>query len=173
MITDLKGSCEIDSEIGLGTKFSIRLPLSLSLFNGTILSSRRHEFIINNSEIDEVVNLNSQRIDRVSKTSSSLSIHDCLVPLISISKTLNLEPRAPSDDLSRGKELVAVLTSVNSKKYALIFDQVLESEHILLKPLDKVLQHNPLFAGGAITKDGQLKYVLNLNKVVEKFQESA
>jgi len=189
MITALKGQWKISSEVNKGTKFTIQLPLSLSLFNGTIVKSGDHKFIINNSEILEVLNIKNQRVETINKEPIVL-LPNGATPLIKINEFLNINENELFDHSNdqnfsfkssinetqkTESEIgnVAILTLHDNRIFAISVDEILDTENILLKKHDKVLQKNRFFSGGAITKDGQLKYVLNLSYIAEHYQRCA
>jgi len=157
MFTDLKGSCEIDSELGAGTKFKIELPLSLSLFNGTIIEERTQNYVIANADLMEIVPYELDQSSFGERDQEFLKINEEVIPVVCLTSI---------DSAERKKPLVAILES-QGKKYGLLFDDLIGQERIVLKNIDPRYQQNGPYSGGVILGNGKVALVIEKEKVIK------
>jgi two-component system chemotaxis sensor kinase CheA len=159
MISDLKGSCEIKSTLGEGTTFTIRLPMSLAMFNGSIVHIGKHSCVVPNSDFIE-----TGRYENIESQQSSerlIKFKNRIVRAIDLSEELNI-PMA-----IEGNDSMAIITKYKSEEYAFLISKMIRQEKIVLKKLDDDLKNVGGVSGGGILSDGQIALVLDLNLIIE------
>lgn len=161
MFTDLKGSCEIDSELGVGTTFKIELPLSLSLFNGIVIEENLQSYVIANADLAEIVSYDLNRKIYSEDDQEFIKINEEIIPLSRLSQVFNEKKEKP---------LVAILES-QGKKYGLLFDDILGQERIVLKKIDPRYEKSGPYSGGVILGNGKVALVLEREKLIKKFKK--
>ncbi|MFO0827642.1 MAG: chemotaxis protein CheW [Phycisphaerales bacterium] len=159
------GSVEIDSTRGQGSIFSLRLPLTLAIMPGQLVSSRGQHFAIPRRELCEVVlcdpNDPLQRID-VSQDQEILRLRSELLPVVRLAQVLDgssadgprIRPGPPA------REYVAILR-VGSHRFGLVVDDLLWSEEIVVKPLHPLLRPLGIYSSTTILADGHVGLILS------------
>lgn len=162
MIYSMKGSYEIDSRPNVGLIFKIKLPLSLSLFNGVIVESGDERYIIPSSQINEILDSREISLIRINDSREALQIKDDVIetcPLLELLHTnRKIENRAQS---------VYLVTSFSSKRFALRVDRLISIQKIAQKPLSSEMRICPGASGITILGDGQPVIILDLNLLLK------
>ncbi|HAG91149.1 MAG TPA: hypothetical protein DCL41_04725 [Bdellovibrionales bacterium] len=164
-IESLKGTIEIDSEVGKGTTFRMKLPLSLAIFNGAIVRVNENKFVIPNSEISEVGKLDLTQCIPIGKDKHSVQVRDEVFQLVDLRKCLVL-PGGPSKEPPvSNKTVLPALFSRKMKNVAYVVDEILGMQKIVQKPLGEEVKSHTQFAAGTILSDGSPGVILNLDSL--------
>ncbi len=174
----LKGVCLIESKEGVGTRFIIRLPLSLAMFNGTIVQVNKDRYVIPNSDFAEALSIDRHLVEAEAGGSknSILRVNDRLLKMIDLRETFattgpkDKETSAPPAD-SNGKYL-AIVANQGEDEYALLVSNILSQEQIVLKQLGPEMRQVRGASGGTILGDGSVALVLDINNLINRLKRS-
>ncbi len=168
-ILHLKGSHEIFSEVNKGTLFRIKLPLTLSLFNGLLVTIGRQKFIIPSSQIQEIVRaIDVQGLD-INAGSKVIQMREEILELLDISKILG-----HSDDqelIDRKRDMILIAT-VDRTKIGFVVSQVLGVHRTVQKPISPEMTTCPGASGVTILGDGTPAIILDLRYLRDFIQGS-
>ena len=158
-IEALRGSISLTSRPGQGTDICLELPLTLSIIDGTVVRVRERCFIIPTLSVIEQVQLGSLEF------SGSV---DCRMvrfrsKFVSVRRLGDVLGTTHAEHLKHGQ--VVIIVECGTRQHAIIVDEVLGQQPIVIKPLGGVLSGVGFFAGGALLSDGQVAFVLDLNAV--------
>lgn len=159
MILAMKGSYEIESKLNEGTTFKIKLPLSLSLFNGVIVESDEERYIIPSSQINEIIDYREVSLAKIDDHREALQIKDEVIETQPLSELLHKKRKLQK----AGPLSVYIITSFSSKRFALRVDRLLNIQKIAQKPLSSEMRVCPGASGITILGDGQPVIILDLN----------
>lgn len=153
------GSVSMSSVVGVGTTFTLKIPLSMSIIKGLMVESRQQRFIIPLDSIEETVKLRKENI-RSYKKNLVADIRGEILPLLELSELLNLaESKESAGDVS---ELVSVvLINADGIKYGLIVDHFQKEQEFVVKALTEELAELRIYAGATIMGDGGVVLILN------------
>lgn len=157
-IEKIGGVIELSSAPGLGTRFVIRIPLTLSIISALIVESCGERFAMPQAAIIELVSAigsEGRRIEQINGA-SVLRLRDRLLPLVSLQSMLGLT--AP--DMPRADACI-VVARVGSFTFGVIVDRVFDTEEIVVKPVASVLRHLKLYSGATILGDGSVIMILD------------
>lgn len=179
-IRQLKGHCQISSEPGRGTRFTIKVPLSLAMFQGTIVLVNGERYVIPNSDFSEVITLdhyddNSHVKDIVAQGDRVIRILD-LRQILTCQKRPENPTKSPTPDIDgrsrdtnyRSPKAIAVITQHNNHSFGLLVDEILSQEQIVLKELGPEAKQVRGASGGTILGDGQVALVLDVSAIVRR-----
>ncbi|MDR1870535.1 MAG: chemotaxis protein CheA [Deltaproteobacteria bacterium] len=156
-INALNGSINVDSKVGHGTTITLKIPLSVTLQVIKALHVRvgHSNFIISLEEILESLRPSPGELSTVEGRGLILNRRGQITPLIKLYEIFNLEPehQDPADGL-----LVMVETS--SGRYALLVDEVMGQQQVVVKELGEQFKRLNFLAGSALLGDGGLGLVL-------------
>jgi len=165
-VSRLRGIIEIDSEVGVGTKIDIKLPLTLAIIQGLLVKVIGETIILPLSSVVEVVKLPKEDIYQVNKT-ECIKLRDRVLPLINIdnllyhSDTLREEP---------DKQFVVVI-GLAEKRYGIKVDDLVGQKEIVIKSLGKYLGNIEGIAGSTIMGDGAVVMIADIAEIINKLIE--
>lgn len=161
-ISDIRGSIDISTEFGVGTTFTIKLPLTLSIIDGLQVKIDQRDFIIPLIQVDRIESLSQLVQD--STLSQVMTINGEQIPFFDLRVEFEIGGLNPER-----REIV--LVNYENEKVALIVDSVVGENQTVLKPLGKHYKKQDFFAGGTILGDGSVALVLDVNKIVTVFSK--
>jgi two-component system chemotaxis sensor kinase CheA len=161
-VKSLKGSIDIESILGKGTCFRLKLPLSLAIFNGAIVKVRDSRFVVPSSEISEISRI--QLGDRVllGKNSYGIKIRDELFELVDL--RVALFDGAPDSELP--KKEYPVLLSRDGRPRAYLVNEIVGIQKIVQKMIGDEVKSRAEYAAGTILGDGTPGIILSLRGLV-------
>lgn len=162
-ISEIRGSIDIQTEKGLGTTFTIKLPLTLSIIDGLQVKIDKRDFIIPLIQVDKILSL-TEIISSESRLNQVMTIGDSQIPFFDLREDFEIGGEAPER-----REIV--LVSYENEKVALIVDTVIGENQTVLKPLGKHYKNQDFISGGTILGDGSVALVLDVNKIVTVFSK--
>ena len=162
-VEKIGGTIELESTPGRGTRFAIRIPLTLAIVSALIVAAGGERFALPQAGVVELVRLGGEGAARIERVGGApvLRLRDHLLPLVSLSRLLRLEGAGEG----AGAEGVIAVTQVGAQRFGLILDQVFDIEEIVVKPVAPILRHVTVFAGSTILGDGSVIMILDANGV--------
>ncbi len=160
-IDQIGGTIDVRSVPGLGTSFTVKIPLTLAIVSALIVQAGGSRFAIPQLAVVELVgtrNSGDHRIERI-KNTAVLCLRDKLMPLARLDSMLGMSTNAPVDSG------FVVVMQVGGQRFGVIVDAVFHTEEIVVKPLSSKLRHVPLFSGNTILGDGAVIMILDPNGV--------
>jgi len=157
-IEKIGGAIELISVEGSGTRFVIRIPLTLTIVSALIVECCGERFALPQSSVVELVSASgaSGRAIEYVDGSAVLRLRDRLLPLVSLQQLLGLDPL----DEPSGETCILV-ARVGSFTFGVIVDRVFDIEEIVVKPVATVLRHLKLYSGSTILGDGAVILILD------------
>ena len=164
-ITKMNGQIEVHTEIGLGTKFIIRLPATLAVSQALIIKSMEQEFAIPLNLIDETTRISQRDIDYVAG-SEVINLRNKIIPFIRLNNILNLD--AKKEGSRSSTELYPTLIlKLADKKIALMVDEIIVQEEIVVKNMGDYLKNLGLFSGATISGEGNVRFIIDTAALIE------
>jgi two-component system chemotaxis sensor kinase CheA len=159
-IEKIGGTVDLDSTQGKGSRFRIKIPLTLAIVSALILKAGGERFAIPQIGILELVRITPESELRIEVLNNSkiLRLRERLLPLISLTDLLKL----PAED---NFEQFIIVAQVGSYTFGIIVDQVFETQEIVVKPVAPILSSNPMFSGNTILGDGSVVMILDPNGI--------
>ncbi len=158
-IQKIKGSIDIQSEVGTGTNIKLRLPLTLAVFEALMVGVGRERYAIPLDAVKETVMVASNVIERV-KGREAITLRGDILGIVRLSDIMNVENK------SNGNEVPVVVISAVGKQIGLMVDELFNQQDILIKPLDRYLSSIKGLAGATIMGDGRAVLVLDPAEIV-------
>lgn len=160
-ITDLRGEVEIDSELNVGTKITIKLPLTLSIIDGLLVKVGETLYIIPLNVVNFIFSAPKSKINSF----NDLIIHNGEeIPYIYLRKEFN-----ENDD--EYSYLQFIVVNYKEYKVGIIIDEVIGEYQAVLKPIGKLFKHQDFVSGATILGDGTIALVLDTNRIIREFSQ--
>lgn len=160
-IENLRGRIEIESEKGKGTTFTIRIPLTLAIIDGMIVTVGCDRFVIPTISIIESMRPEPGQIKTVVKKGEMLDVRGDLMPLFRLYSLFNLS--GAKEDPT---EALAVIVGDNGKRCAILVDDLVGQQQVVIKTLGKTFGNLEGVSGGAIMGDGRVALILDTNGLI-------
>ena len=160
-VEDMRGQISVSSVEGRGSVFTIKLPLSMAIFNGMLLCIGERKYVVPNSEIKEIYRFAAKDVRAIDEKDAILRKGDHTVTLVSMRRLMGFTGSA-----SQSQRRVALIISRNQKELALEVDDVMGQQRIVQKKLGQEIEGLCGLAGGAILGDGSIALILNINDLV-------
>lgn len=170
-ITKLKGIIEIQTALNEGTKFIVKLPLTLAIIQVLLIKIGTHTYAIPLSSVTESFKLNPEKLEIIDGQ-EVIQLRDLVLPLLRLRDAFNLNGDNGYfvDELSSDhaqKHGFVVVIGLAEKKIGVVVDELLEQQEIVIKPLGRYLAHIPGFAGATTLGDGRVVLILDVVGLIE------
>lgn len=160
-IKDLRGEVEIDSELNVGTKITIKLPLTLSIIDGLLVKVGETLYIIPLNVVNFIFSAPKSKINSF----NDLIVHNGEeIPYVYLRKEFN-----ENDD--ENLDLQFVVVNYKEYKVGIIIDKVIGEYQAVLKPIGKLFKHQDFVSGATILGDGTIALVLDTNRIIREFSQ--
>lgn len=157
-IESIGGSIEVETKEGKGTKFIIRIPLTLAIIQALLVKVKEEMFAIPLSSISEIININKEQIRNI-QGQEIILYRGRTIPVIRLNKIIHTEI-----DEERN-ELVSIIVKKGDKQAGLVVDSLFGQQEIVIKPLGKYLSNVKYLAGATILGNGKISLILDVNSL--------
>ncbi|MEI6245609.1 MAG: chemotaxis protein CheA [Acidobacteriota bacterium] len=160
-IEALHGRIDIASERGKGTKFTIRLPLTLAILDGLVVRAGEERFVIPTFAVRESLRPTASQIHLVSGEPRLVQVRERVLPLVCLRKLFGLDQVGKPIESS-----TLVVIEDQHRQVALIVDELIGAQEVVVKPLGASMNVTGI-AGGAILGDGKVGLILDADGVMK------
>ena len=158
-IEGLGGDIEVHTELGEGSTFIIRLPLTLAIIQALMVTLGDEKYAIPLSTIQTIEDIPISDIKYV-RGKEVISIRENVIPIIRLREILDVTETHESQDL------IVVIIQKGDKKAGLVVDPLIGQQEIVIKSLGKHLNNNKLLSGATILGDGEVALILDVNTLL-------
>jgi two-component system chemotaxis sensor kinase CheA len=159
-IEALGGDVDVKSKLGEGTKFSVRLPLTLAIIQALMVEIREEKYAIALGSIQNIEDIPVKEIKYV-EAKEVIHLRGIVIPLIRLDKMLDIEP------MDEEPESLTVVVVKKGDKYAgLVVDNLMGQQEIVIKSLGRYINNNKLISGATILGDGEVALILDVNTLM-------
>lgn len=160
-IHSLRGSIEVDSELGKGTTILLKLPLTVAIIRTLMLGCNGQVYAVPLHSVVEIVRYQEDQVKEVGSFKSFM-LRDEVLPLFSLNELLEVPD-------SNDKAFV-VIVKVGEKLIAVSIEKLFGEEEIVIKSLGELLSDIPGIAGATIAGDGRVVLILDLNSLLSDYR---
>ncbi len=166
-ITKLNGMIDVQSIPGRGTKFILKLPLTLAIIQGLLVNVCDEIFIIPLSSVIEVVRIKQEQIHRI-KNKEMIRLRDSVLPLVRLDKIFSLKTNG-----NKGKYLYIVVLGLAEKKLGVVVDGLIGQKEVVIKSLGSYLNNTRGIAGATILGDGTVRMIIDVAQIFKMTAENS
>ncbi|MCG3137448.1 MAG: hypothetical protein HJJLKODD_01293 [Phycisphaerae bacterium] len=163
-IQELRGKIEIQSEIGVGTTFTISLPLTLAIIDGMVVRAGEERFIIPTIVIEQALRPTPNMITTVQQRGQMLSVRGRLIPLIQLGQVFDM------DGYINPCEAMVVIAITENREVGIVVNELIGQQQVVIKTLGEKFQHLRGVSGGAILGDGRVGLILEVSGLENVFR---
>lgn len=158
-IESINGNIEIQTEKDKGSRFIIRIPLTLAIIQALLVKIKEEIYAIPLSSITEITDIKSDQIRDIQGKEVVLYRNKTL-PIIRLKRVLGIEEE------SKNENLVVVVIKKGDKQAGLIIDSLIGQQEIVIKSLGKYLSKVRYLSGATILGNGNISLILDVNSLI-------
>ena len=161
-IEALRGKVDIDSELGKGTTFTIRLPLTMAIIDGQVVRIGSERYVIPIVSIEHSFRPSASQIKTVRGQAEIAAIHGELLPMVRLYNILDVKP-----DTEIPMEASLVVVEEDGVKGCLMVDELLGQQQVVIKSLGEGVGMIKGVSGAAIMGDGRVRLIFDIPGLLE------
>lgn len=156
-IESIGGSVSLSSAPGAGSRFSLRIPLTLAIAPALIVEVGDQRFALPQHAVVEAVGIGGQSAHKIEKLQNSLvlKLREQVIPVVTLRSVLGM----PADTSDR--DTLVVIMRVGLQTIGVIVDDVADVQEIVVKPLSATIAHLSIFTGHTILGDGSVVLIMD------------
>ncbi|MGH9491976.1 MAG: hybrid sensor histidine kinase/response regulator [Terriglobales bacterium] len=156
----LNGEVEVETEKGRGTRFTLKVPLTLIISQALFVRCGNHLFALPLAFVEEIRRLRPEEIEEVGGKLLT-KVRDVVTEVVRLDTQLGLERVEPVSGYLR-----LVIVNVAGRQVGIVVEEVLRKDEIVIKNLGEYLRNVKLFPGATIAPDGSLILLIDVNRLV-------
>ncbi len=160
-IRALGGTVEVATRAGTGSTFTIRLPLTLAILDGQSVSLGEEIYIVPLVSIIESIQVDSSLVNRVTGQADVYRLRDEYIPIVRLCDVFNIKPSY--DNIEEG---LLVVVEAEGKKVALLVDDLLGQQQVVIKSLETNFKSVEGISGATILGDGTVALILDVSGLI-------
>jgi two-component system chemotaxis sensor kinase CheA len=154
-IAAIRGDIEVSTEKGLGSIFTLRLPLTLTVLDTLVVQVDENKYLIPINEVEHCYK--EKHATLFSKKSRQITYDGQLTPFVSLREHFNID--------NFQEEEIVIVVNKNDTRVAVVVDSILGKLQTVYKPLNELLHPIDCFSGASILGDGSMALILNALKL--------
>jgi len=156
-IETLRGTIEIESEIGVGTTITLKLPLTLAIIDGLLVKVGKEYYVLPLSAVEECVEL-TQADRNKSKGRNIAWVRDEIIPYIPLRDIFQIQSPPPSIEQ-------VVIVEIDNALIGFVVDSIIGEHQTVIKSLGRVYRGAKEFSGATILADGSVALILDVHRL--------
>ena len=159
-IEALGGEVEVRTQLGEGTTFIVRLPLTLAIIQALMVEIRDEKYAI---ALGSISNIESIPVNEIKYVQAQEVIHlrGAVIPLIRLDQVLDMEEKQEEPE-----NLTVVIVKKGDSLAGLVVDNLIGQQEIVIKSLGKYINNNKIISGATILGDGEVALILDVNTLM-------
>lgn len=159
-IESLGGDIEVKTQLGEGSTFIIRLPLTLAIIQALMVELGDEKYAISLGSIQTIEDIPVEDVKYV-QTKEVIHLRGSVIPLIRLDSVLDIEPKGHPDSLT------VVIVKKGDKLAGLVVDRLLGQQEIVIKSLGKYISNSSkIISGATILGNGDVALIIDVNTLI-------
>lgn len=161
-IESLGGLIDVETKIDEGSKFKIRLPLTLAIIQALLVKVHEEIYAIPLGNIDSTINITTDDIKTI-QNKEVILLRGQIIPIIRLADVLNV----PESEETESNDLFVVVVHMGDQKAGIIVDNLIGQQEIVIKTLGNLLTGIKVIAGATILGNGQVALILDVGTLMQ------
>ncbi len=163
-IADLGGHVTVQSEAGIGSKFTIRLPLTLAILDGQLVRVGKESYIIPLVSIVETIQTSAGKVNEIAGQSELFQLRDEYIPVLRLHDVFGID--ADSTAIDDG---LLVVVEANGQRVGIFVDDLQEQQQVVIKSLEANYRQMEGISGATILGNGKVALILDVQGLIQLF----
>ncbi len=159
-IEALSGEVSVKSELGVGSTWTIRLPLTLAIIQTLMVVVGGEKYAISLGSIETIETIPEKDIKYV-ENKEVINLRGNVLPLIRLNQLIDVESQSPEDG-----NLTVVIVKKGDKMAGIVVDELRGQQEIVIKSLGKYIKQVKFISGATILGDGEVALILDTNALL-------
>ena len=159
-IESLSGEVEVQSKLGEGSTWTIRLPLTLAIIQALMVVVGGEKYAISLGSIQTIEDVSPSEIKLV-QNEEVMTLRGQVIPIIRLDKELDTKSTKSPDE-----NMVVAIAKKGEKLAGLVVDELLGQQEIVIKSLGKYISKSKLISGATILGDGEIALIIDANALI-------
>ncbi len=156
----LGGDIEVKTQLGEGSTFVIRLPLTLAIIQALMVELGEEKYAISLGSIQTIEDIPVEDIKYV-QTKEVINLRGTVIPLIRLDSVLDIESKEKPDSLT------VVIVKKGDKLAGMVVDRLLGQQEIVIKSLGKYISNSSkIISGATILGNGEVALIIDVNTLL-------
>lgn len=161
-IDAMRGYLEIESEPGRGTKFTMKLPLTLAIIDGMLVSVGDEEYIIPTLSVVESLQISDEIVSTVTRKGEIINLRGEILPLFRLRSLFDL----PASNNADADSTIVIVDDME-QRVGLLVDKLLGQSQTVIKSLGRLFERQKWISGGAILSDGSIGLIIDVSGIIK------
>lgn len=157
-VEKLGGAVSVETRPDTGTAFRLTLPLTLATFRGALVKAAERLFIIPTTYVERAVRVKKEEI-QTTENRETIQLNGRVVSLVRLADVLELARKKPDDVQDQAR---AVILTSGGAQIAMLVDEILSEQEVLVKPLGKQLSRVRDISGATVLSTGEVVPIINV-----------
>ena len=163
-IEALGGDVEVITTLNEGSKFTVRLPLTLAIIQALMVEIEEEKYAIALGSIQNIEDIEVSEIKFV-QAKEVIIIRGNVIPLIRLDKVLDIQ-RAENHEQKKDDNLTVVIVRKGENFAGLLVDRLMGQQEIVIKSIGNYINNNKIISGSTILGDGEVALILDANTLI-------
>ena len=159
-IEALSGEVEVKSKLGIGSTWTIRLPLTLAIIQSLMVVVGGEKYAISLGSVTTIEDIDPKDIKLV-QSKEVIHLRGNVIPLIRLDKVLDTVSTRKEDE-----NLIVAIVKKGDKFAGLVIDELMGQQEIVIKSLGKFMKQSKIISGATILGDGEVALILDANALI-------
>ncbi|HEU5402426.1 MAG TPA: response regulator [Terriglobales bacterium] len=159
-LNQLNGEIEIETALGVGTRFTLKVPLTLIISQALFVRCGQYTFAFPLAFVEEIRRIKDAEIEEVGGKLLT-KVRDVVTEVVRLDQQLGLDPIEPVNGWYR-----LVLVNVAGRQVGVVVEEVLRKDEIVIKNIGEYLRNVKMFPGATIAPDGTLILLVDVNRLI-------
>ncbi len=157
-IESLSGEVEVKTELGVGSTFVVRLPLTLAIIQALMVIVGNEKYAISLGSIQTIESIRPDDISYV-QNKEVINLRGEVIPIIRLDEVLDIPDRKDKSDES----MIVCIVKKGEKFAGLVVDELMGQQEIVIKSLGKYINKSKIISGATILGDGEVALIIDAN----------
>lgn len=166
-IERLNGNVSLDTQLNSGTVFTLKLPLTVAVFQGLVVTVSGSSFIVPLVSVIETIKVRKEDIKTI-RMKEVMVLRDNIVPLMRMSKVIGTKK-----EMSERKEEYVLVVKAGDRVAGIVVEELKEQMEFVIKSLGKYLGELKGISGATILGDGEVALILDIPTLIRMFTHQA
>lgn len=160
-IESLGGHVDVETKIGEGSVFKIKLPLTLAIIQAMLVKVQKEMYAIPLGSIDSTINITPNDIKTV-QNKEVIVLRGQIIPIVRLGEVLSV----PKVESVGEDDIFVVVVHVGDHKTGIVVDDLIGQQEIVIKTLGKLLSGLKMLAGATVLGDGHVAMILDVSALM-------